>query len=110
MSIQGSLTKLDDDTFAGTIYSLSFDLDITLVDNPYKSKDSHPDYAINGKSPRGKSLRVGSAWNAIGQTSGKPYLSLSIDLGTGTTIRANAFPATGEDANDGDYFISSLAG
>lgn len=110
MSIQGTLTKLDDDAFTGTIFSLSFDVDITLVDNPYKSKDSHPDYAINGKSPRGNALRVGSAWNAVGQTSGKPYLSLSIDLGTGTTIRANAFPATGDNAKDGDYFITSLTG
>lgn len=95
MSINGALEKLDDGGFVGWIADLTFDVNVTLMDNPNKAKDTHPDYAIMGKSPSGRAIRVGSAWN---QTSGagNDYLSLALDI-AGNNVRMNALPDQGDN-------------
>ena len=88
MSITGEFTRTDDDAYAGYIASLTFDVDVTLTANDYKREDKHPDFAIWSKSPRGRYIRVGSAWEQQSKA-GNRYLSVSIDV-NGQPMRANA--------------------
>ena len=90
MSINGELTKLDDGAYAGWIADLTFDVMVTLIENTYKTKDTHPDYAVNGKSPSGRDIRVGSAWTQTSRA-GNDYLSLALDV-AGNSVRVNALP------------------
>ena len=88
MSITGQFTRTDDDCYAGFIGSLTFDVDVTLAPNEYKSQDKHPDFAIWSKTPRGRSIRIGGAWEQISKA-GNRYLSVSIDV-NGQAMRGNA--------------------
>ncbi|MEM6943199.1 MAG: DUF736 family protein [Pseudomonadota bacterium] len=108
MSITGDLTETDDGAYAGFIASLTFDVEITLVPNAWKTKESHPAWAVMGTSPRGRPLRIGSAWNAVGKGERQtPYLSISIDVAGGQTVRVNGF----EDADASGHFrLSPLTG
>ena len=90
MSINGELTRLDDGAYTGWIADLTFDVTITLADNPFKRADTHPDYAVNGKSPLGRDIRVGSAWSQTSKA-GNGYLSLALDI-SGNRVRVNALP------------------
>ena len=95
MSINGELSKLDDGAYAGWIADLTFDVTVTLTDNPFKTKDTHPDFAVNAKSPSGREIRVGSAWSQKSKA-GNEYLSLALDI-AGSRVRVNALP-TKKDA------------
>lgn len=95
MSINGELTKLDDGAYTGWIADLTFDVNVTLIDNTFKQKDSHPDFAVNGKSPSGRDIRVGSAW-AQTSKAGNEYLSLALDV-AGNSVRVNALPDQNDD-------------
>lgn len=105
MSITGTLTRTDDDAFTGWIAGLTFDADITLIENPRKSKPTHPDFAIMAKSPRGREIRIGSAWETTSKA-GNDYLSIAIDM-TGSTIRVNAMQD--RDAEGDEYTIFPYA-
>ena len=95
MSINGELTKTDDGAFTGWIADLTFDVDITLIDNAYKTKETHPDFEVQTKTLRGRHIRVGSAWAQTSQA-GNAYLSLAFDI-NGNQIRVNALPVKDED-------------
>ena len=89
-SISGELTAMDaDNAFAGYIANMMFDLDFMLIENEFKSEDTHPDYRIEISSPRGKPIRVGSAWMAKSTRTGNDYLSLLINTPDGD-LRVNA--------------------
>ena len=96
MSITGNLTKTDDGAYTGFIASLTFDVPVTLLANTHKRQDSHPDYAVMGKSPKNRDIRIGSAWIATSQA-GNEYLSIALDIG-GSNVRVNAVQDT--EAND----------
>ena len=99
----GTLTKTDaDDAFAGDIASLDFDLNFTMVPNAFKSDDKHPDYMIEARSPRGRSLRIGSGWAAKSRA-GNDYYSLAFNLPGQATVRVNA--VKDDDAKPGEYRI-----
>ena len=51
--------------------------------------ETHPDYRIEVSSPRGKPIRVGSAWMAKSSRTGNDYLSLLINTPDGD-LRVNA--------------------
>lgn len=106
--ITGTLTKMDaDDAFAGDIASLDFDIAFTMVPNGFKAKDTHPDYVIEGRSPRGRLVRIGSAWAARSRA-GNDYLSLAFALpGQSAPVRANA--VQGDDTGTADYKIIPMA-
>ncbi|MEJ6396087.1 DUF736 family protein [Gymnodinialimonas sp. 2305UL16-5] len=106
MAINGQITRTDDDALTGWIASLTFDVAITLTPNPHKTKDVHPDYEITGKSPAGRYIRIGSAWEQTSRA-GKDYLSLSIKV-NGQDVRVNAL-RTDEDP-EGEYRLVPLAG
>ena len=88
MNINGEITRTDDDAFTGWIASLTFDCDVTLTPNPHKSKETHPDYQITAQTPKGRHIRIGSAWTQISQK-GNEYLSLAISV-NGGEVRVNA--------------------
>lgn len=89
-SISGELTAMDaDNAFAGYIANMMFDLDFILVENTYKTEETHPDYRIEVSSPRGAPIRVGSAWMARSGRTGNDYVSLLINTPDGD-LRVNA--------------------
>ena len=99
----GTLTKMDaDDAFTGDIASLDFDFSFTMVPNGFKAKDSHPDYVIEGRSPRGRLVRIGSGWAAKSRA-GNEYYSLAFNLPGQATVRVNA--VRDDDASKGEYRI-----
>ena len=86
----GTLTKMDaEDAFTGEIASLDFDFDFTMLPNAFKAKDNHPDYVIEVRSPRGRSLRIGSVWMATSRA-GNAYYSLAFNLPGQAAVRVNA--------------------
>lgn len=89
-SISGELTAMDaDNAFAGYIANMMFDLEFMLIENEFKSEETHPDYRIEVSSPRGTPIRVGSAWMAKSNRTGNDYLSLLINTPDGD-LRVNA--------------------
>ena len=68
---------------------LMFDLEFMLIENSYKTEETHPDYRIEVSSPRGTPIRVGSAWMAKSSRTGNDYLSLLINTPDGD-LRVNA--------------------
>ena len=89
-SISGELTAMDaDNAFAGYIANMMFDLDFMLIENGYKTEETHPDYRIEVSSPKGHPIRVGSAWMAKSNRTGNDYVSLLINTPDGD-LRVNA--------------------
>jgi uncharacterized protein (DUF736 family) len=89
-SVSGELTAMDaDNAFTGYIANMMFDLDFMLIENGYKTEETHPDYRIEVSSPRGTPIRVGSAWMAKSSRTGNDYLSLLINTPDGD-LRVNA--------------------
>ena len=89
-SISGELTAMDaDNAFTGYVANMMFDLDFMLIENAYKSEQTHPDYRIEVSSPKGHPIRVGSAWMAKSSRTGNDYLTLLINTPYGD-LRVNA--------------------
>jgi uncharacterized protein (DUF736 family) len=89
-SISGELTATDaDNAFTGYIANMMFDLDFMLIENAYKTEETHPDYRIEVSSPKGHPIRVGSAWMAKSNRTGNDYVSLLINTPVGD-LRVNA--------------------
>ena len=89
-SISGELTAMDaDNAFAGYVANMMFDLDFMLIENAFKTEETHPDYRIEVSSPRGHPIRVGSAWIAKSNRTGNDYVSLLINTPDGD-LRVNA--------------------
>ena len=81
---------------------MDVDFGFTMVPNKFKNKDSHPDYVIEGRSPRGKPVRIGSGWFATSKA-GNDYISLAINLPHQPPIRVNAIKD--DDAGTGEFRI-----
>ena len=100
--ITGQLHRYADNTLLGHIASLTFDVDVMLTENPHKSHDKHPDYVITAKSPRDRSIRIGSAWEQTSRA-GNKYLSIALAV-NGQTIRANALRREEQSTDDETIF------
>ena len=101
-SISGELTAMDaDNAFTGYIANMMFDLDFMLIENEYKTEETHPDYRIEVSSPRGVPIRVGSAWLAKSLRTDNDYLSLLINTPDGD-LRVNA--VQNEEQRGGNTF------
>ena len=48
-----------------------------------------PDFDVTAVNKSGRKVRIGTAWNETGNTSGNPYISMQIDVGLGP-FRVNA--------------------
>lgn len=103
----GHITMMDaDNAFTGDIASLEFDFRFTGLPNTFKVKDTHPDYHLEARSPRGRAIRIGSAWEAKSRA-GNKYLQLAITLPSQGPIRVNA--VQDEDAEIGTFRIIPMA-
>ena len=108
--ITGTLTKNVGDTgYTAAISTMLFDIArISVVRNAFNTADSHPDFHLEVKTPRGRVLRIGSMWSATSEKSGRDYFSLSITDRMGRAWRMNA--VRDEDAPAGEWRIVPLIG
>ena len=94
----GTVEKLDDGNYEG-ILAMGLNTRITIVENGAKTKGSlQPDFRVVSK----QFGDLGGGWNAVGKTSGKPYVSLSIAhpmIGP-YKVRANLGQAHGGKKNE----------
>lgn len=87
MAVIGQLKETRRDgvlEYEGHISTLSTQLYIRLVENPYRSGENSPEFIVMAKSSTGKEIEVGSAWKNISAPKiigdeGKEYLSIKID-------------------------------
>jgi len=87
----GTLTKNADAAaavFTGSIHNTKFDVAIQL-ETRAKMSDRSPDYDVTAVNKSGRKVRIGTAWNETGNTSGNPYISMQLDVGLGP-FRVNA--------------------
>lgn len=68
--------------------SSRFDIAIQLETRPKMSERS-PDFDVTAVSKSGRKVRIGTAWNETGNTTGNPYISMQLDVGLGP-FRFNA--------------------
>lgn len=74
--------------YTGMIHSTRFDIAIQLEARAKMSERS-PDFDVTAVNKSGRKVRIGTAWNETGNTSGNPYISMQIDVGLGP-FRVNA--------------------
>ncbi|PZX14237.1 uncharacterized protein (DUF736 family) [Palleronia aestuarii] len=108
--ITGTLTQnADARSFTATISTMMFDIArIAVVANPYKTADNHPDFQLEVRTPRGRTMRVGSMWKAVSEKSGRAYFSLAITDRMGRTWRMNA--VRNEETPEGTWQIVPMTG
>ena len=108
--ITGTLTQnADARTFTASISTMMFDIArIAVVANAYKTAENHPDYHLEVRTPRGRTMRVGSMWKAVSEKSGRSYFSLAITDRMGRTWRMNA--VRNEETPEGTWQIVPMTG
>ena len=74
--------------YSGMIHSTRFDIAIQL-ETRTKMSERSPDFDVTAVNKSGRKVRIGTAWNETGNTSGNPYISMQIDVGLGP-FRVNA--------------------
>lgn len=79
MSTTGELKKTSEDSFEGFIADLGFDTEVSLRRNKDAKHDRSPDFIVYGKSPRGRQIRIGAAWEKVSQAENN-FLSLTINV------------------------------
>ena len=87
----GTLTKNAETAataYSGMIHSSQFDIAIQL-ETRTKMSERSPDFDVTAVNKSGRKVRIGTAWNETGNTSGNPYISMQIDVGLGP-FRVNA--------------------
>ena len=103
----GQITAMDaDDAFTREIASMNFDFGFSMVPNTFKAKKSHPDYHVEVRSPRGRIIRIGSAWKAISKR-GNEYFQMALNVEGIGQIRVNAL--TDPELDAGSFKIIPLA-
>ena len=96
-------------SFTAEIHAMTFDLvGLNIVPNSYKTKDNHPDYHVEAKTPRGRILRIGSMWKAVSEKSGNAYFSISLTDRMRREWRMNA--VRNEEMAKGEWQVVPLAG
>ena len=108
--ITGTLTQnADARSFTASISTMMFDIArVAVVANAYKTADNHPDFHLEVRTPRGRTMRVGSMWKAVSEKSGRSYFSLAITDKMGRTWRMNA--VRGDETPEGTWQIVPMTG
>lgn len=108
--ITGTLTQnADAKTFTASISTMMFDIArIAVVANAYKAADNHPDYHLEVRTPRGRTMRIGSMWKAVSEKRHRAYFSLSLTDRMGRTWRMNA--VRNDETPDGTWQIVPMTG
>ena len=97
MATIGSVTKREDGRYEGELRTLSIRADIAILPVTDKTSDSQPDFRVMSQG-----IEIGAGWQRTGQTSGKPYISLSVaapEFGA-RTLYANLGRAAGQSDTD----------
>ena len=93
--------------YSGMIHSTRFDIAIQL-ETRTKMSERSPDYDVTAVNKSGRKVRIGTAWNETGNTTGNPYVSMQIDVGLGP-FRVNAVQTKeAREAMTGEFEILSL--
>jgi uncharacterized protein (DUF736 family) len=93
----GYVTRNSDGGFSGNLKTLSIRASVEIVPNASKSSDTQPDYRVLSEG-----VEIGAAWNKVGESSGKDYVSLSLaapEFGP-RKLYANLGRAAGQDDDD----------
>ena len=106
----GTLTKNAESAataYFGMIHSTRFDIAIQL-ETRTKMSERSPDYDVTAVNKSGRKVRIGTAWNETGNTTGNPYISMQIDVGLGP-FRVNAVQTKeAREAMTGEFEIIPL--
>jgi uncharacterized protein (DUF736 family) len=97
MATIGYVTKREDGRYEGELKTLSIRADIAILPVTDKASESQPDFRVMSQG-----IEIGAGWNRVGQTSQKPYVSLSIaapEFGS-RTLYANLGRAAGQSDPD----------
>ncbi len=73
MATIGTFTKTED-SFVGTIRTMTINVKTKIVPNNDKTKDSAPDYRVYAGG-----AELGAGWMEESKEDGKPYLALKLD-------------------------------
>ena len=96
MATIGYVTKREDGRYEGELRTLSIRADIAILPVADKTSDNQPDFRVMSQG-----IEIGAGWQRTGQTSGKPYVSLSIAAPEfGKTLYANLGRAAGQSDPD----------
>ena len=108
--IAGTLTRnVGTETYTLSVATVLFDIaKLNVVPNGYKTADNHPDYQLEVRTPRGRTMRVGSMWKAVSEKSGRSYFSIALTDRMGRTWRMNA--VRDEEMVAGEWRLVPLAG
>ena len=108
--ITGTLTQnADASAFTATVSTMLFDIArIAVVPNAHKAAENHPDHHLEVRTPRGRTMRVGSMWKALSEKSKRTYFSLALTDRMGRTWRMNA--VRNDETPEGTWKIVPLAG
>ena len=92
MATIGYVTKHEDGRYEGELRTLSIRAEIVILPVADKTSDNQPDFRVMSQG-----IEIGAGWQRTGQTSGKPYVSLSISAPEfGKTLYANLGRAAGQ--------------
>jgi uncharacterized protein (DUF736 family) len=97
MATIGYVTKREDGRYEGELHTLSIRAAIAILPVVNKASDNQPDFRVMSQD-----IEIGAGWERTGQTSGKPYVSLSIaapEFGA-KTLFANLGRAAGQSDPD----------
>ena len=96
MATIGYVTKREDGRYEGELKTLSIRAAILILPVSDKLSDNQPDFRVMSQG-----IEIGAGWQRTGQTSGKPYVSLSISAPEfGKTLYANLGRAAGQSDPD----------
>ncbi len=96
MATIGTVTKREDGRYEGELRTLSIRAEIVIVPVTNKSSDTQPDFRVMSQG-----IEIGAGWQRTGQSSGKPYVSLSVAAPEfGKTLYANLGRAAAQSDPD----------
>ena len=97
MAAIGFVNGIIEEGFVGQLKTLTIRAAIEIRSNRSKSGDVQPDYRVYSEG-----VEIGAGWIRIGETSGKPFVSLTLaapEFGP-RRIYANLGRAAGQDGDD----------
>lgn len=94
MATIANLTVKSDDSFEGTLATLTVSAPIAIIPNGRKVKESEPDYRIVSRK---NGFELGAAWVRTSQSTGAEYISVTLSAPEFGTIYGNIANAPGDD-------------
>lgn len=94
MATIANLTVKSDDSFEGTLATLTVSAPITIIPNGRKVKESEPDYRVVSRK---NGYELGAGWIRFSQTTGAQYISITLSAPEFGTIYGNIANAPGDD-------------